>query len=156
MKQFSFVNFIHVTIRRKHELQDMKELTMKTRFTSTFILMNIFLSSNIVLADDFGPYYISYEDFCEVYEIYITPNSNIYGTEIGCERESVVVYGNYLREGGDPRIPLHYYAEGVDYIDIVHLRTGLSSLYYSDGSSMENIVESHFEFSNKKPHEVKY
>lgn len=33
---------------------------------------------------DTGPYYVSYPGFCNVKAVYIKPNNDVYGSEIGC------------------------------------------------------------------------
>ncbi len=126
---------------------------MKRNFPGIFTTISALLCINIAQAEEFGPYYISYDDFCEVYEIYLTSEMNIYGREIGCERESAVITGNYEDKGARSKIYLHFSDEDGVFTDVISIRTGNSKLYYSDGSAMEQIVKSRWNFSDRIPSE---
>lgn len=35
---------------------------------------------------DTGPYFVTYKNYCDVKKVYVTASNEVYGTEIGCQR----------------------------------------------------------------------
>lgn len=100
-------------------------------------------TANDAQAADSGPYYIRVTGYCDVYQVYLTPTSVVYGQEIGC--------GLLFKLGGS-FIPgrsaaLGYTYQGSDRIKEFAL-DGTHKIWINNGTSLTQLTSGTWTFGD--------
>lgn len=117
------------------------------------ILVPLLFASQLAVADK-GPYYISFENHCDMYKLYIQSRTNIvYGNEIGCKEKgtkSIRVSGYLKHKPKNNLVSVHlkYWYKKIKYTDIIRIKKGWSSFFRDD---YEFIVNDKFKITKSKP-----
>ena len=107
---------------------------MKKYFVIVTLLLVFLLFAEKKAQADSGPFYVYYNDFCNVKEVYVNQEDTVYGLEVGCSDSLGSIVGGSLTANG---ATLSYPSDTLMIIDVFNM--GDSSLfgYGNSGTSLE-------------------